>query len=180
MSYQKEQQKKLEKLQRFEENFRLLKEKLMQAEKILEEASHELSEIRKKYSKQLDEKIIEGLKELNFEDVDFSIRFDRRKNYTDNGYDSVEYEISTNPGESRKPLGQIVSGGELSRIMLAIKAILADKDQIDTLIFDEIDTGISGRTAQKVSEKNGSDRTAQAGALYHTSSTDRCNGRYPF
>ena len=125
----------------------------MQAEKILEEASHELSEIRKKYSKQLDEKIIEGLKELNFEDVDFSIRFDRRKNYTDNGYDAVEYEISTNPGESRKPLGQIVSGGELSRIMLAIKAILADKDQIDTLIFDEIDTGISGRTAQKVSEK---------------------------
>lgn len=65
----------------------------------------------------------------------------------------MEYEISTNPGESRKPLGQIVSGGELSRIMLAIKAILADKDQIDTLIFDEIDTGISGRTAQKVSEK---------------------------
>ena len=133
LSYQKEQQEKLEKLQRFEENFRLLKEKLMQAEKILEEASHELSEIRKKYSKQLDEKIIEGLKELNFEDVDFSIRFDRRKNYTDNGYDAVEYEIS--------------------RIMLAIKAILADKDQIDTLIFDEIDTGISGRTAQKVSEK---------------------------
>ena len=153
LSYQKEQQEKLEKLQRFEENFRLLKEKLMQAEKILEEASHELSEIRKEYSKQLDEKIIEGLKELNFEDVDFSIRFDRRKNYTDNGYDAVEYEISTNPGESRKPLGQIVSGGELSRIMLAIKAILADKDQIDTLIFDEIDTGISGRTAQKVSEK---------------------------
>ena len=127
--------------------------RLIWKEKILEEASHELSEIRKEYSKQLDEKIIEGLKELNFEDVDFSIRFDRRKNYTDNGYDAVEYEISTNPGESRKPLGQIVSGGELSRIMLAIKAILADKDQIDTLIFDEIDTGISGRTAQKVSEK---------------------------
>lgn len=71
--------RKIRKLQRFEENFRLLKEKLMQAEKILEEASHELSEIRKEYSKQLDEKIIEGLKELNFEDVDFSIRFDRRK-----------------------------------------------------------------------------------------------------
>ena len=110
LSYQKEQQEKLEKLQRFEENFRLLKEKLMQAEKILEEASHELSEIRKKYSKQLDEKIIEGLKELNFEDVDFSIRFDRRKNYTDNGDDAVEYELSTYPCESRNPLGQIVSG----------------------------------------------------------------------
>ena len=93
------------------------------------------------------------MKELNFADVDFSIRFDRRKNYTDNGYDAVEYEISTNPGESRKPLGQIVSGGELSRIMLAIKAVMADKDEIETLIFDEIDVGISGRTAQKVSEK---------------------------
>ena len=105
MSYQKEQQEKLEKLQKFEENFQFLKEKLVQSEKILEEASHELSEIRKEYSKQLDEKIIDGLKELNFADVDFSIRFDRRKNYTDNGYDAVEYEISTNPGESRKPLG---------------------------------------------------------------------------
>ena len=72
---------------------------------------------------------------------------------TEKGYDKVEFMISTNPGESLKPLGKIVSGGELSRIMLAIKAILADKDQIDTLIFDEIDTGISGRTAQKVSEK---------------------------
>lgn len=153
LSYQEEQQEKLEKLQKFEENFQELKEKFASSEEVLEKASYELSVIRKEYSKQLDEKIIEGLKELNFADVDFSIRFDRRKNYTDNGYDAVEYEISTNPGESRKPLGQIVSGGELSRIMLAIKAILADKDQIDTLIFDEIDTGISGRTAQKVSEK---------------------------
>lgn len=153
LSYQEEQQEKLEKLQKFEENFQELKEKFASSEEVLEKASHELSVIRKEYSKQLDEKIIEGLKELNFADVDFSIRFDRRKNYTDNGYDTVEYEISTNPGESRKPLGQIVSGGELSRIMLAIKAILADKDQIDTLIFDEIDTGISGITAGKVGDR---------------------------
>ena len=67
--------------------------------------------------------------------------------------DDIQYLISTNPGETLKPLGQIVSGGELSRIMLALKAILADRDEIETLIFDEIDTGISGRTAQKVSEK---------------------------
>ena len=112
-----------------------------------------MEEIRKEYSKQLDEKIIDGLKELNFADVDFSIRFDRRKNYTDNGYDAVEYEISTNPGESRKPLGQIVSGGELSRIMLAVKSVMADQEKVETLIFDEIDSGISGRTAQMVSEK---------------------------
>ena len=85
--------------------------------------------------------------------MDFAIRFDRRKNYTPHGFDDVEYEISTNPGETRKPLGQIVSGGELSRIMLALKAILADRDEMETLIFDEIDTGSSGRTAQKVSEK---------------------------
>ena len=93
------------------------------------------------------------MKDLNFLDVQFHIDFQRKKEYTDNGFDDIEYEISTNPGESVKPLGRIVSGGELSRIMLAIKAILADRDQIETLIFDEIDTGISGRTAQKVSEK---------------------------
>lgn len=73
--------------------------------------------------------------------------------FTRQGVDSVEFMISTNPGESVRPLGQVASGGELSRIMLAIKAVLSDKDRIPTLIFDEIDTGISGRTAQKVSEK---------------------------
>ena len=153
LSYQKAQQEKLDKLQKYDENFQELKKKLATAEEKLEKVSDELSSVRKEYSHKLSEKITEGLKELNFADVDFAIRFDRKKNYTENGFDTIEYEISTNPGESRKPLGQIVSGGELSRIMLAIKAILADKDQIDTLIFDEIDTGISGRTAQKVSEK---------------------------
>ena len=93
------------------------------------------------------------MKDQNFLDVKFQITFRRRKEYTAGGFDDIEYEISTNPGESLKPLDKIVSGGELSRIMLAIKAILADRDQIETLIFDEIDTGISGRTAQKVSEK---------------------------
>ena len=128
----------------------------------------------------LTDKIIEGLKDLNFLDVQFHIDFQRKKEYTDNGFDDIEYEISTNPGESVKPLGRIVSGGELSRIMLAIKAILADRDQIETLIFDEIDTGISGRTAQKVSEKNGSYRKMSPGIVYYASSADCCNGRYTF
>ena len=88
----------------------------------------------------LTDKITEGLKDLNFLDVQFQITFRRRKEYTAGGFDDIEYEISTNPGESLKPLGKIVSGGELSRIMLAIKAILADRDQIETLIFDEMDT----------------------------------------
>lgn len=153
LSYQEKQQEKLEKLSRYEENFQAAKEELRKAEEQLEKDSHVLSEIRKEYSKTLTEKIIEGLRDLNFLDVKFYIDFQRKKDFSDNGFDDIEYEISTNPGESVKPLGKIVSGGELSRIMLAIKAILADKDQIETLIFDEIDTGISGRTAQKVSEK---------------------------
>ena len=153
LSYRDKQIEKLEKLRKYEEYFQAAKEKVQKAEEKLEEASYELSKIRQEYKEQLEKKVVQGLKDLNFLDVDFAIRFDRRKNYTQNGFDDVEYEISTNPGEMRKPLGQIVSGGELSRIMLALKAILADRDEIETLIFDEIDTGISGRTAQKVSEK---------------------------
>lgn len=153
LEYQNTQQQKLEKLARYEENFLEARQNLKKAEEQLEKDSYVLSEIRKDYSKTLTEKIIEGLRDLNFLDVKFCIDFQRKQEFTDNGYDSIEYEISTNPGESVKPLGRIVSGGELSRIMLAIKAILADRDQIETLIFDEIDTGISGRTAQKVSEK---------------------------
>lgn len=153
LEYQNTQQQKLEKLARYEENFLEARQNLKKAEEQLEKDSYVLSEIRKDYSKTLTEKIIEGLRDLNFLDVKFRIDFQRKQEFTDNGYDSIEYEISTNPGESVKPLGRIVSGGELSRIMLTIKAILADRDQIETLIFDEIDTGISGRTAQKVSEK---------------------------
>ena len=152
-SYRKLQEEKLEKLRKYEENLQELKDHLKELEEILRERSDDLSQIRKEYSKQLEQKIIQGLKDLNFLDVNFAIDFQKKKNYTDNGNDDIQYLISTNPGESLKPLGQIVSGGELSRIMLALKAILADRDQIETLIFDEIDTGISGRTAQKVSEK---------------------------
>lgn len=152
-TYRKLQEEKLEKIHKYEENLQELKERLRELENILEKKSDELAEIRKEYSKQLEQKIIQGLKDLNFLDVNFAIDFQKKKNYTDNGTDDIQYLISTNPGETLKPLGQIVSGGELSRIMLALKAILADRDEIETLIFDEIDTGISGRTAQKVSEK---------------------------
>ena len=92
----------------------------------------------------------------------------------------MEFLISTNPGEAIRPLAKVVSGGELSRIMLAIKTILADRDETETLIFDEIDTGISGRTAQKVSEKNGTDRAAPSGHLHHPSAADRSDGRFSF
>ena len=147
------QKQKLENLDKYEERFHEAEENLKKSREELETVSHKLSVIRQKYSQMLTDRITEGLKDLNFLDVQFQITFRRRKEYTAGGFDDIEYEISTNPGESLKPLGKIVSGGELSRIMLAIKAILADRDQIETLIFDEIDTGISGRTAQKVSEK---------------------------
>ena len=153
LEYKEAQVQKLEIIIKFDEKRQEASDNLKKAEEVLLSMSNELTEIRKQYSKTLIEKIIEGLKDLNFLDVDFSIDFSEKKSFTSNGKDEVEYLISTNPGETLKPLGKIVSGGELSRIMLAIKGILADKDQIETLIFDEIDTGISGRTAQKVSEK---------------------------
>lgn len=153
LEYKDAQHEKLEIIERFDEKRQEASENLKKSEAVLLAVSNELTKIRKEYSKTLKEKIIEGLKDLNFLDVDFSIDFSEKKSFTANGKDEIEYLISTNPGETLKPLGRIVSGGELSRIMLAIKGILADKDQIETLIFDEIDTGISGRTAQKVSEK---------------------------
>ena len=130
-----------------------LKEQKKASEEALEKASKKLSKIRKKYAKELFRQVTEHLLDLNFETVDLSMEFEQTTHFTSNGYDEVEFLISTNPGETPKPLGKIASGGELSRIMLALKTVLANNDEIETLIFDEIDTGISGRTAQKVSEK---------------------------
>lgn len=130
-----------------------LKEQKKASEEALEKASKKLSKIRKKYAKELCRQVAEHLLDLNFETVDLSMEFEQTTHFTSNGYDEVEFLISTNPGETPKPLGKIASGGELSRIMLALKTVLANNDEIETLIFDEIDTGISGRTAQKVSEK---------------------------
>lgn len=124
-----------------------------QLEQELEALCGQLSEARRATAECLSEQIIEALKELNFLDVRFYVEFRRLPHFTRHGYDEAEFMISTNPGQECRPLGKTASGGELSRIMLAIKSVMADKDQIGTLIFDEIDTGISGRTAQKVSEK---------------------------
>lgn len=115
--------------------------------------AQEISEIRKTYAKQLAKKIRAALIDLNFLDVQFEIDFTQQEEPGEYGMDEISFMISTNPGLAPRPLGSVASGGELSRIMLAIKAVMADKDAVETLIFDEIDTGISGRTAQKVSEK---------------------------
>lgn len=113
----------------------------------------DISKIRKKYSKQLAKRLKDSLLDLNFNDIQFEISFQKLAQPSANGFDEIEFLISTNPGEPLKSLSKVASGGELSRIMLAIKTVLAGKDEIETLIFDEIDSGISGRTAQKVSEK---------------------------
>ncbi len=150
--YREEQQEKLERMQHFEEQKEKLQKEEEQAREILETCSLELSTLRKKYAGRLSLCIAQGLCDLNFLHVEFEICFERTQ-YTEHGCDLVEFRISANPGEPLRPLAKVVSGGELSRIMLAIKTILADRDETETLIFDEIDTGISGRTAQMVSEK---------------------------
>lgn len=137
----------------YENNKEKLELKLNEAEERIKRSSECLSKAREKASKELEKLIENALKELNFLDVRFSVHIESGETYSPNGVDKVEFMISTNPGEPVKSLGKVASGGELSRIMLAIKSVLAKKDSIHTLIFDEIDTGISGRTAQKVSEK---------------------------
>ncbi len=97
--------------------------------------------------------ITEALQDLNFAYVDFEISVTERDAIGPNGADLIQFLIATNPGEPRMSLAKIASGGELSRIMLAIRSVFARSDHTGTLVFDEIDSGISGRTAQKVSEK---------------------------
>ncbi len=140
-----------------------LLEKLMKEEKILLDKATEyakiLSEKRRDASKKLDGEIMKELFELDMPKVVFKADVREMKDengelsLSSNGADEVEFLISANPGEALKPLSKIASGGELSRIMLAIKSIFADSDDAETLIFDEIDTGVSGRAAQKIAEK---------------------------
>lgn len=148
-----EKEERFSHLQDYEEYLTQLEKRLNEAETELSAISEEVSQIRQKSAKKLVKQVKEALVDLNFLDVNFVMEFTDAGKYTANGKDEAEFLISTNPGEPLKPLGKVASGGELSRIMLAIKTILAESDRIETLIFDEIDAGISGRTAQMVAEK---------------------------
>ena len=122
----------------------------------VKELCKKISRVRKKGAESLQEKLKDALIDLNFLDVRFEIDIvSSDDKITSKGYDEAQFMISTNPGEALRALDQIASGGELSRIMLALKTVVADRDDISTLIFDEIDAGISGRTAWKVSQKLG-------------------------
>lgn len=148
-----EKEERLQKLQHYEAYLAKLSEECKQAKKEAEDAAFALSSMRQHYAKELSKKVEDALLDLNFLDVYFSMEFLQAEKIGMDGYDDAQFMIRTNPGEPIRPLKDIASGGEMSRIMLAIKTVLAEHDDIDTLIFDEIDAGISGRTAQAVSEK---------------------------
>ena len=130
-----------------------LNAQLRDARGALELVCTRATEIRKKAGKKLAKLFIEALQDLNFNQVDFAGEVERKDSIGPDGWDEVSFMISTNPGEPRRPLANVASGGELSRIMLALKTITAGQEDKDTFIFDEIDTGISGKTAWKVSRK---------------------------
>ena len=155
LQYQTDLGEKIEKLNNADVYKAGLEEQLAQLQTKLESLCQKASKVRSKEAAKLAKDMIAALTDLNFLDVKFEIQVRRKEEMASNGYDDVEFMISTNPGEPLKSLGSVASGGELSRIMLAIKTVLASRDRIPTMIFDEIDTGISGRTAWKVSEKLG-------------------------
>lgn len=146
-------EEQLEALTNYDEAKKAIEKELSLALEKLEKVSLELSNKRKKAALTLEKDITKALIDLNFLEVKFKADFVRSKDYTAKGIDVMEFMISTNPGEDIKSLAKIASGGELSRIMLGLKAVLAKKDAVDTLIFDEIDTGISGKTAGMVADK---------------------------
>lgn len=156
LAYKQQGEEKLNLLENYEIYKAQLQKKLEEGKERLIKLSTKLSKLRKTYASELGEKLKTALFDLNFEEVQFEIQVRPcTEQLAADGFDDVEFMISTNRGEKLKSLSQVASGGELSRIMLAFKTVLADKDEIQSLIFDEIDTGISGKTAWKVSEKLG-------------------------
>lgn len=148
-----EYQEEFDKLSDYEVYISDLKKQVDMKFAELENVAKKLSILRKKNAKRLCELIKDSLSELNFMTVEFDMKFEETEHITANGMDIAYFMISTNIGEPLRPLYDVASGGELSRVMLAIKSCLAYEDDTPSLVFDEIDVGISGRTAQKVAEK---------------------------
>ncbi|MBD5533526.1 MAG: DNA repair protein RecN [Lachnospiraceae bacterium] len=155
-AYLEKQQAYLEQMSDFDAYKKRVREKLMQSEKELRALCARVSALRKKTAEKLAKELSVALQDLNF--LKAGVQIDvvpDEEHYTADGYDRVTFMLSLNPGEPYKPLSSVASGGELSRIMLALKTLKADKEGIDAMIFDEIDAGISGKTAWLVSEKLG-------------------------
>ncbi len=152
IQYKNDIEDKLYSITKSDEETAKLEKELAEATQKRNNFAEKLTEIRAKYATELSDKICKELADLDMSKVKFDVQI-KKCEYNKNGCDSVEFLISVNAGEPLKPLSKIASGGEMSRIMLAIKSIFADSDPVDTLIFDEIDTGVSGRAAQKIAEK---------------------------
>lgn len=155
LQYKDEINKEIERIENLEEYTNKLKEELKQDEAIMTSLSDKMDKIRKEYALTLSNKINAELKDLEMKSAEFYIQVeaDRRVEFNKYGKNGVEFMIATNAGEDKKPLIKIASGGEMSRIMLAIKTVLSDVDEVPILVFDEIDTGISGKAAKAVGEK---------------------------
>ena len=149
LSHAEECRATIEKYENYDEYVAGLERRCRKAEEELSGLARQASEIRHKKAAELTSLLTEALRDLNFLDV----KLEQLESFTALGTDDVEFLISTNPGEPLQPLAKIASGGELSRIMLALKSVFSGKDEIESMIFDEIDVGVSGRTAQLVSEK---------------------------
>ncbi|GKX31937.1 DNA repair protein RecN [Vallitalea longa] len=153
LHYKQEKEKYLEELINYEQYLNNVNEQITKLRKEIETYCYELSKVRTEKAEHISKMIVTSLKHINFLNTNFTIKVNRIEKFKINGWDDIEFLISTNIGEPPKSLSKVASGGELSRIMLAIKSVLANSDDIETLIFDEIDTGISGKTAGLVAEK---------------------------
>lgn len=154
LEYKEDINNQIYEIENTEENNKKLRKELEQLEKQMNELCSKMHEIRVKNAEELNTKINKELADLEMKNARFKVNIEYNKgNFTINGLDKIEFHISTNLEEQYKPLTKIASGGEMSRIMLAIKTVLANVDNIETLVFDEIDTGISGIAAKSVAEK---------------------------
>ena len=152
LDYLEKAKKELDEIEFADDHLARLKEKLKEAEKVAWDRAIQLRESRKAAAETMSQRILTELTQLDMPRVQFECVF-RETELTGNGADTVAFYMSANAGEALKPLSKVASGGELARIMLAMKNVLAEKDHVGTLIFDEVDTGVSGRAAQKVAEK---------------------------
>lgn len=151
-TYYENMKDRLDEILNRDEKVEELKKQISEIENVLLEESSKLTKIRKEVASELESILLMELESLNMKNIVFKVNFDQTS-FTYNGIDNIEFMISFNLGEDVKPIYKVASGGEMSRFMLAFKTILADIDNIDTLVFDEIDTGISGIAAQIVGEK---------------------------
>lgn len=153
LEYKKDIQEEIQHIENLEDYNNKLKSELEQIQNEMEEMSEQINKIRVKQAQKLSESINLELKDLEMKNAKINVKVEKQENFNKEGKDKVEFLISTNLGEDEKELIKIASGGEMSRIMLAIKKVLSDTDKTPVMIFDEIDTGISGNAANAVAEK---------------------------